>query len=237
MYQLAVNKVDLFFAYTPSAPDVVLNYIPKKLHSIFLEKVKPLSLGFDEEEFYFDNTLRQQKRKELNLEEKDVVLITATRITPFKNLEKIIDVVDELNEKGNSIKYIIAGFGTDIYASRLKKYIASKKYATQFSCLPFLSHTELLGWYNVADFGFWPTHIITHYEAMGTGLPIFLPDKKNIQHVIEQGINGWKFKDTDIYDTFNNAITQINSFREKRKELANAAKLKFAFTTIAGKVI
>lgn len=237
MYQLAVNKVDLFYAYTPSAPDVVLNYIPKKLHATFLEKVKPLSLGFDEEEFYFDNNLRQQKRKELNLEEKDVVLITATRITPFKNLEKIIDVVDELNEKGKPIKYIIAGFGTDLYANRLKKYIASKKYATQFSCLPFLSHTELLGLYNAADFGYWPTHIITHYEAMGTGLPIFIPDKKNIQHVIEQGINGWKFKDSDIYDTFSNAITQTNLFREKRKDLADAAKLKFAFTTIASKIL
>ena len=72
---------------------------------------------------------------------------------------------------------------------------------------------------------------------MGTGLPIFLPDKKNIQHVIEQGINGWKFKNSDIYDTFSNAITQTNLFREKRNDLADAAKLKFAFTTIASEIL
>ncbi len=237
IYQLAVEKADQFYAYTPSAPDVVLNYISKKTHATFLQKLKPLSLGFDDEEFYFDNNLRQAKRKELNLEENDIVLITATRITPFKNLEQIIDVVDELNENEIQIKYTIAGFGNDLYANKLKKYIASKKHAHQFTCAPFLSHAELLELYNAADIGYWPTHIITHYEAMGTGLPVILPDKKNIQHVIEQGVNGWKFKDSDIYDTFNNAIAEAGLFREKRNELAKTAKLKFAFITIAGKVI
>jgi glycosyltransferase involved in cell wall biosynthesis len=194
-------------------------------------------LGFDDEEFYFNEKIRLKRRKELCYFETDIVLITATRITPFKNLEKIIDIVDTLNNEGKSLKYIITGFGDDVYSQKLKKYISSKKYAHQFITMSFLSHAELLELYHVADFGYWSTHIITHYEAMGTGLPIILPDKKNIQHIIEQGINGWKFKEKDIYITFNNVIKQIKLFREKRIELADAAKFKFAFTVIANSII
>jgi glycosyltransferase involved in cell wall biosynthesis len=237
IYKLAVKKVNQFFAYTPSAPDVVLNYLPKKLHATFLQKVAPLSLGFDDEEFYFDEKIRLSKRKELSFSENDMVLITATRITAFKKLEKVIDVVDKINSEGTSLKYIIAGFGEDAYSEKLKNYIASKKHATQFLTLPFLSHTELLKLYHAADIGYWSSHIITHYEAMGTGLHIILPDKKNIQHVIEQDINGWKFKELEIYATFSHATAQINLFRAKRRDLADAAKLKFAFTTIAQKIL
>ena len=237
IYKLAVKKANQFFAYTPSAPSVVLNYLPKKLHAIFLQKVVPLSLGFDDEEFYFDEKIRLSKRKEMNLLDSDIVLITATRITSFKNLERVIDVVDEINFKGTSLKYVIAGFGDDAYSKKLKNYIASKKYNTQFITLPFLSHSALLELYNAADLGYWSSHIITHYEAMGTGLPIILPNKKNIEHIIVHDSNGWKFNDLEIYATFNHAITQTNLFREKRSSLADTAKQKFAFTTIAQKIL
>ena len=72
---------------------------------------------------------------------------------------------------------------------------------------------------------------------MGTGLPIILPDKKNIQHVIEEGVNGWKFKESEIYDTFSNAMDSMETFKQNRDELANAAKQKFAFTTIASQIL
>ena len=237
VYELAVKHADQFFAYTPSAPEVVLNYLPKDLHQIFLNKVSPLSLGFDDEEFYFDESIRTEKRQELELSENDKVLITATRITPFKNIERIIDVVEELNEQKINCKYFIAGFGTDNYSNELKNYVQSKKHAEQIICLPFLSHEELLRLYNAADLGYWPTHIITHYEASGTGLPILLPDKKNIQHIIEQGVNGWKFNDKNINDIFKEAIFQLDEMRLKRKELAVNAKERFAFTKIAQKVV
>lgn len=237
IYKIAVKKANQFFAYTPSAPDVVLNYLPKKLHTLFLQKVAPLSLGFDEQEFYFDKKIRLSKRKEMNFSDDDVVLITATRITAFKNLEQIIDVVDKINSEETSLKYIIAGFGNDVYSEKLKNYIASKKHADQFLTLPFLAHHELLKLYHAADLGYWSSHIITHYEAMGTGLPIILPDKKNIQHIIEQDINGWKFKKTEIYAIFTQATSQIHAFRTKRKMLAETAKLKFAFTIIAQKIL
>ncbi|MBL4594477.1 MAG: hypothetical protein JKX68_11780, partial [Flavobacteriales bacterium] len=123
MYKLGVTEADEFYAYTPSAPDVVLNYIPVNLHETFKQKVKPLSLGFDEAEFNYDPTLRKQKREELGWNEEEKVLITATRITPFKNIERVVNVVNQLNEDGKPVKYIIAGFGTDNFSQKLKKYI------------------------------------------------------------------------------------------------------------------
>jgi glycosyltransferase involved in cell wall biosynthesis len=237
VYKLAVKKADEFYAYTPSAPDVVLNYIPVELHDTFKRKVKELSLGFDKEEFYYDADLRKQKREEFGWTAEDVVLITATRITPFKNIERIVNVVNQLNEDGIAVKYFIAGFGNDLFSEKLKKYIASKKYGHQISCHQFLPHKELNELYNAADLGYWSSHIITHYEAMGTGLPIVLPDKKNVEHVIEHNVNGWKFKESDIYDTFSKAIGEAIGFRQKRDELAQGAKEKFAFTTIAKKIL
>ena len=133
MYKLAVIKADQFYAYTPSAPDVVLNYIPVDLHETFQQKVKPLSLGFDKEEFYYDQAIRKRKREELGWKEDDIVLITATRITPFKNIERVVNVVNQLNEEGKMVKYFIAGFGTDHFSQKLKKYIASKKHAAQIT--------------------------------------------------------------------------------------------------------
>ncbi|MDT8411282.1 MAG: glycosyltransferase [Vicingaceae bacterium] len=237
IYKLAVKNVNQFFAYTPSAPSIVLKYLPKNQHPIFLSNVTPLSLGFDDEDFYYDEKLRVFKRAEMNFLDTDIVLITATRITPFKSLEKIIDVVDEINNNGISFKYIIAGFGNDAYSEKLKNYIAKKKYSNQFITFPFLPHKNLLELYNASDIGYWSSHIITHYQAMGTGLPLILPNKKNIEHIIEHDSNGWKLNDKEIYTTFNHAISQIALFKEKRKLLADVAKQKFAFTTIAQKLL
>ena len=231
VYLLAIKKSDVLLPYTPSTVDVICRFVNDKNAQILKSKSHQISLGFDEEHFFYDELERNDQRKQLGISLHDNLLITATRVVPEKELEKIIDLVDAVNKKGFHINYLIVGFQDDKYSNQIQQYIAQKEYKNRIICKPFSTTSQIRKYYNAADAAIFNRAAISIFEALATGLFLLLPQQKNISHILmkENGIYFEKLSEEVI-------IESINHQKENRTVRINAAK-KFSYINLANQIL
>ena len=208
LYQQAVHQCDRLIMNVPEAERIYATFLRNSEIEAFNRKKVLLRLGFDPDDFFFQDADRSVKRKALGISEKDILLMTSTRVYPRKRLERIIDVVSALHEQGIMVKYVIVGFLDNEYGKALKQYIESQPYPEHFICFPFLSHEEIRRLYCAADLGIWVQVAISIQEAMGTGLSVLLEKKPSTQHLLKEGFNGWYYNDEKPLETVLHEVVQ-----------------------------
>ena len=161
------------------------------------------------------------------------VLITATRVTAFKQLEKVIACVNQLNQGTDKLHYVLVGFGEDEYATQLKQHIAQQSNAAYMHCFPFQDHAGLRSFYAAADFGLWTNAAISIFEALGTGLPLLLPQKTNVSHILEPGQNGLYYETHQLEAAVKQLWEQEKKQASDRLALAKLNARKFAYENLA----
>ena len=234
VYELAIKKSDKLVGYTPSTKHMVDASIHPKLIELFTQKYSTTSLGFDETEFNYDENLRLKTRKELGIEERELVLITATRITSAKKIERIIDRIAVLSNKGIRLKYVIIGFTESKYCQELRNYIIEKDLGSAVIDLPFATRNEMNGYYNMADLGLWTRASISIFEGLATGLTLLLPDRKNVSHILTAN-NGLYYTEENLLNRLEECVSSYDS--TSKATVAKTAKAQFSFNVIAQKLI
>lgn len=239
LYAKAVKYSDHIFSYTPETVPIVEKIIPKKLRPVLFKKNVNISLGFDIDKFFLSVEERKSGRDKLNISEDDIILITATRIIEHKRFENVINFVDEYNKSGKVLHYVIIGFFDDEYGKKLKQFIQEKEFSSRFHCFPFLDHENVREFYQAADFAYFPTAVISIFEAMGTGLPVVLPNRSNVCHIVEEGKTGWYFNEGEFVQAIKKAYQQLsNTDRIKlKRKLAEMNKTKYSYSKIAEGII
>jgi len=231
VYLKAIKKSDLLLPYTSSTVDIITQFISEKYAVLLKAKSKQISLGFDEEHFFYNEVERNEQRKQLGLNEHDTLLITATRVAPEKQLEKVVDLLDSVNQKGFNINYLIVGFQEDEYGKQLQQYIAQKAHKNRIICKPFSNVSQTRKYYNAADSAIFMRAAISIFEALATGLFLLLPKQQNISHILtsQSGIYFSKLTEDVI-------IQSINIQKEKRQERAEQAK-QFSYINLANEIL
>jgi glycosyltransferase involved in cell wall biosynthesis len=160
----------------PATKDVLRNCLsPSKQY--LTNKMISLPLGFDGDVFYYSARLRAEKRSQLGFKDSDDAFIYVSRVQPRRHLETLVDSFRPVMLNKDNVKLMIVGFLGDSYETKLKEYIAKLGLEERVICLKLTNRNELNKLYNAADIGIWhllPT--ITLVEAMGTGLPMVIPD-------------------------------------------------------------
>jgi len=186
-YQKAIEKADRLVAYTPESFEAAGKMLGGKWTKKLAEQKDFISLGFHPDEFFFDKKLREEKRVELGFSDEDRVVITATRLNPEKNLEAVIPTFK--NAEYN-VKWLLLGSADDEYARELKSKLNERLGADRFTLLSHQKREDLNAFYNAADLALFTTPAISIIEAMGTGLPVFLPPEKSLSHLISADAQG-----------------------------------------------
>ena len=231
VYYKAIQASDVLLPYTPSTIDVIAQFVNAKDLTMLKSKSREISLGFDEANFFYNELERNEQRKQLGLSEQDNLLITATRVAPEKGLEKVIDLVGEINKKGTKIHYLIVGFQNDSYSDSLKAYIAQKEFKNNIICKPFSTALQTRKYYNASDVAIFNRAAISIFEALATGLFLLLPEQKNIIHILNND-NGTYFKQLSEKIMLE-SIQHKKEDRLKRVELAKT----FSYNKIAEQII
>lgn len=214
-----------------------INGLSKKSHFI--------PLGYDENEFYFNLAERLYMRKKYNIKDDDFVIITATKIEPIKNIEKIIEILSKVFSMQNNFKMFLIGFGSNSYSEFIKSQIKKLALENNIICLPFAGHGELRQFFNAADLGIWNFECITIQEAMGTGLPVILGRTAVLSHLITEGINGYYYDDENqisqkimlAYKKLNLVISKNNKKYESFRQKLMAINSKFSYKIIAQTIL
>jgi glycosyltransferase involved in cell wall biosynthesis len=237
LYRKAINYCDRLVMNIPETNDFFLGFLKGNDKKVFEQKRMMLTLGFDPDEYFFNETDRNNNRSELGLADDEVVLITSTRVNKRKNLESNIALVSQLHAEGKKVKYIIVGFLGDAYEQELKIFIQSQPKPEAFICFPFLNAKEIRKLYCAADIGIWLKVAISIQEAMGTGLPVILENKPSVNHLIKKNINGWFFEKNTFEDIIRNVVTTLHDKKTDRRKLADGNASMLSYDTIAHKII
>lgn len=237
LYLKAVRYCDRVVLNIPETDAFFQSILPKKLESVYRQKKLMLNLGFDPDEYYFDEPTRAGKREELGIAGDEIVLITSTRINKRKNLEQIVASVDQLNREGKKVRYILVGFLGDAYEQELKLFIASTAHPEAFICYPFLSSAEIRKLYCAADAGIWQKAAISIQEAMGTGLPVILENKPSVNHLLKDGYNGWFYEKNAPEPAIRKAVNKLMNETFSRNTIATENASWLSYDSIARKII
>ncbi len=158
--------------------------------SIQQDKIKFLPLGVDEKVFYPDNEKGRNIRSQLGLAQTIPLIVFAGNIEPSKNIESLLTAISSIDDE---INLLLVGPVDDEYAPRLTEAIENSGLSNNVLLTGSVDHDQLPAYLNAADFGIWPGKLgITSVEAIGTGLPIIVPDDIATRYLVSHD-NGLTF--------------------------------------------
>lgn len=237
LYRKAITYGDKLILNIPETNQLFHDFLNVKDKVAFDSKKVMLNLGYDPDEYFFNKEDRTVIRKELNVDSNEIVIITSTRINKRKNIEQIIELISKLNSNGKNVSYVIVGFLNDDYEKELKSFISKQPLPNKFKCFPFLNSKEIRKLYCASDIGIWLKAAISIQEAMGTGLPIILENKPSVNHLINEGNNGWFFTKDTFEPTINKVVDVISNTKLDRENLAIQNSKSLSYDTIAQKIL
>jgi glycosyltransferase involved in cell wall biosynthesis len=206
------------------------------------EKARILTLGYDSSLFFFEPAERRMMRERLGYGEQDVVLITVTRVVPHKGLERVIEAIGELQRRGYPVAYVLVGALGDEYQRQLWQRMSRQPCPERFQLVPFLPAEETRRLAAAADLGVWMQPAISAQEAMGTGLPLVLPRRPSLCHLLQEGKSGWYWKEPEGFEevlefSVQKLLTLAEDERVRwRQQLALESRERFAYESILRKV-
>ena len=237
LYRKAITYGDKLILNIPETNQLFHDFLNVKDKVAFDSKKVMLNLGYDPDEYFFNKEDRNVIRKELNVDSNEIVIITSTRINKRKNIEQIIELISKLNSKGKNVSYVIVGFLNDAYEKEVKSFIGKQPFPNKFKCFPFLNSKEIRKLYCASDIGIWLKAAISIQEAMGTGLPIILENKPSVNHLINEGTNGWFFNKDNFESTINKVVDDLCNTALDRENLAIQNSKVLSYDTIAQKIL
>lgn len=166
---------------------------------------------FAPQEIDFDINLR--KRKELEISENAIVILSVGELNKNKNHELILRAMAQLGNQ--DVHYVIAGKGTlDDYLLQLAKELGISK---QLHLLGFRSDVREL--FKMADFFAHPSYreglSVAVMEAMANGLPVICSEIRGNTDLIENNKGGYLFNPYDL-QTAKDALDKMVNCVERK---------------------
>ncbi|CAN5668583.1 hypothetical protein BH10BAC5_BH10BAC5_14360 [soil metagenome] len=222
-YNTSFKNSDVIVCNTNETIDI----LKKVSKSDISGKILMPGLGYDPQNYYYDEGLRKKVRKEFGIKEDEKLLITLTRMYSSKPLMKWFAPVLEAMKKNDKLYYIIAGFTDDEYPNKIKSILESEG-MNRLLLLNFSDVKRNNELFNAADYSIWFAPTISIQQSMGTGLKAILPYDKTLDHIVIQDYNGKYYKELiDIPQV----LETINEVLAERKDLADFNK-RFSYSSI-----
>ena len=195
LYTLVNRRADLVYGYTPNTVSRLKLFSGGK-------RVSVLPLAFDPEKFYFDEGIRESRRRALGYAESDAVVLAAGKFQQKKRLDLLMEAFGRLASRRAGLKLLVVGADDSPYSRELRAQInADPGLSKLVTVMGFVDATELNAIFNAADIGVWPRMpAITIQQAMGTGLNVVLPENDWVGHLIRPG-SGVYFNESDDNDS------------------------------------
>jgi glycosyltransferase involved in cell wall biosynthesis len=206
-----IRRSDIVVANTNKTVSILSNKIRNKEH---LDKIIMTGLGYNKTRFFYNEKKRKEKRTQMGLTNKRVV-ITVTRMVEYKNILSNIQPVLKALRENKDLIYMLVGFDHSDYSKYLKKQLRSLDVSHQLILKDFVEPEELNELLNISDFGYWYRPSISIQQAMGTGLFVLLPNydyEDALDHLIANEKSGYFFEShkdlTEKLKTLNNGYNR-----------------------------
>lgn len=228
------RKADMILFATKASKDFAIRH----LHAP-PQKSKFIPLGFDKELFHYNNESRQLIRIELGITDKELLLISAGKITRSKQYEVVLQALQKLS-KDSLFKFLLLGSGDQRYVLELIELAKKLDVKDRFIYREIVPKEKLHEYYSASDVGIWPVQpSITIIEGIGCSLPVLLPNRETVAHLVSSG-NGVLFKKGDI-DDLTHILNELSAHPHKLLHMREKAKYVateiFDYQKIASQIV
>jgi glycosyltransferase involved in cell wall biosynthesis len=205
------------------------------LKKYFDGKLTKLTMGIDTNKFRVLN--KKECRKKLKISDGTKVLLTVSRLYDLKQVDKIIEILNEINE---DFIYLVIGHGTREYEQYLRKKSIKLSLKNKIRYEGYKRNSELVEYYNAADLFI---HVskseagpVSIMEAMACGLPIFCTDTGSTTEVLKAHDAGIVVGINDFKDWKNKLITYLQGGKIKPLDI-DIVKKYYEWQNVAKKFV
>lgn len=186
--------------------------------------VVPTGIALEQYKQRLDLKEREALRQSLGLSNQDTVLITLGRVAKEKNIQEIIEYINE-NDETTPYKLLIVGDGP--YRETLEEKVLAMGLSNRVIFAGMIPPQEVWKYYKLGDVfvsaSQSETQGLTYIEAMASGLPLLCRMDQCLEGVIDQGIQGYTYTDKA---TFKQALNELLENPLKRQVMASAAMIR-----------
>jgi glycosyltransferase involved in cell wall biosynthesis len=231
-YIRAIDKSDLLMAYTPESFEAAAKMVGGARAEVLRKQKQFISLGFWPDEFNYNPSLKGELHKDLGLPSDAKICITATRIKPEKELDKVLEWFVHLPKH---YVWLMIGGGDDAYAKNLLAQAEKVLGKNRVKMLPHADRTTINRYYNLADLAIFTVPAISIFEALGTGLPVVSPLHEALKHIPGEGIEMVNGSENRI--VMLEEIIHLDATSEARENRAVSANKRFAWPEISAQIL
>lgn len=188
------DRVVLFLPVTLSAKRVLQSEI-----RVPDEKCELLPLGANTEVFRHSDSLRASRRRELQLDNDEFIVISTGKLLPEKKMTLLIEAFAQVATDKERMKLLIVGSGPADYIQEIMSTAERLGVRESLILRDFVPNDVLPSFYNAADLGVWPgLPSITVIEAAATGLPVILPASEVSYQVLYESSAAHSFGEPEL---------------------------------------
>lgn len=189
----------------------------------------------------YKKTLSSEDRKALyeqyNLKDNGKLIAVISRLSKEKNIHEILDYFKKLSDIDNEVQLIVVGDGPE------KEKLIEHSKKLNIENIRFtgrIDPSEIYKYYGIADLftsgSTFEVHSLTYLEAMAMGLPLLCRKDKCLKGVLDDGFNGYAYRDLEEYLKYAQTILNDNELKKKMRENALNRVLEFSDVINAQKV-
>ena len=216
--------VDKMITPSEKAKKLLLSFRPNK-------DVRVIGNGIKLDRFRKNPTEKEKAEtlSSLGLDENDITLITVSRLSKEKKIDKLISYFPKILERKSGVKLLIVGFGPD--RKRLQELAEKEGIEKDTRFAGRIEQDELYRYYKLAKVFIcasdYETQGLTYLESMACGIPSVCRDDSALNGVISDGVNGFLYTTEDEFVEKVIRLLEDKDLYEKMAENALASSLNY----------
>ncbi|NLX60960.1 MAG: glycosyltransferase family 4 protein [Tissierellia bacterium] len=225
-----LKHVDCVIAPTEKVKSLLIGYgIDKEIHIV------PTGIDLSRFSEDLDDVEKRTLREQIGIPPNSNVLINVSRLAKEKNIEELLYFISELKEQ--NLVLLIVGDGP--HREALESYTDKLGVSDKVFFTGFVAPDQVHKYYKLGDVfvnaSNSETQGLTYIEALASGLPVLCKEDPCLKGVVENGINGWQYRDLDDFKERLYYILDSQNYDLLRENAKNAWQ-EFSSETFAKRV-
>ena len=232
--KILLNSLDSVIAPTEKTKNTLLSYGVNK-------PVYVVPTGIDLSRFQQKISLEQKQEimSKLQINQDDRIIAYVGRIAEEKNISEILTLLPYVIKEFKNIKLLIVGGGP--YLNNLKNQVKKQNIKDNVIFTGMINSEEVYKYYKMAEIfvtaSTSETQGLTYIEALSSGCPVVCKYDPCIDGVIEQGKNGFSYKEKCEFTYYINKILRDSYLRDKIRKEAIIKANEYSSNMFANKVL
>lgn len=232
--KILLNSLDGVIAPTEKTRSTLLNYGVNK-------PIYVVPTGIDLSRFKQKLCLQEKQEiiSKLQISNDDKIIAYIGRIGEEKNISEILSLLPEVIKEIKNIKLLIVGGGP--YLNNLKDMVKKQNIEKSVIFTGMINCNEIYKYYKIAEIfvtaSTSETQGLTYIEALSSGCPVVCKYDTCIDGVIEQGKNGFSYKEKSEFAYYINKILRNTNLKDRMRKEAIIKANEYSSNIFASKVL